>query len=119
MAYRYIDTTQAASELARLHKKPVLYISFSWEKSWEELFKAAPYLERGFRDIQQHDDNNPAQCLMEGQAIIVCDTDEERDNLFSLTVGDDGPTQANPYAGPARVYALTISADGESLNENT
>lgn len=112
---RAISLTHVAENLAKALKKPLLFLAFPHEKlddlPWTEIQKAAPYL--------RMDDNETSQALCDGYAFIVCDSDEERDRLFDLTVGDDGPTNANNYDGPARVYALTINDKGQSLNENT
>ncbi len=103
----------AAKELARVLRKPVLYLGFdpgnpAFPAEWD---KAAPYL--------KFDDNETMQAVFDGQAIIVCDTDKERDQLYHMTVGDDGPTKTNSYDGSVRVYALTIDRTGQALNENT
>ena len=104
---------KAACELARALHKPVLYLGFNpdhpaFAAEWD---KAAPYL--------TYDDNETMQAVFDGNAIIVCDSDKERDRLYNLTVGDDGPTKTNSYDGPVRVYALTIDRTGQTLNENT
>jgi hypothetical protein len=109
-----MSTHEVFQALCRATGKWGLYISFDryWENEdciVDDLVKAAPYL--AF----------PAdgQVIMEGQGIILCDTEEERDRLFDQTVGDEGPTKLNPYNGPARVYALTCNPDGQLGNENT
>jgi len=90
-----------------------LYISFNdWNLDESEYIieaeKAAPYL-----DFDQHE-----QIIMDGRGIILGDK-AEIEKLFSLTVGDDGPTKSNPYTGPMRVYALTCDSTGALSNENT
>lgn len=119
MSYRFVSHDQLARELCRALHKPGMYFSTYVPDTiadWAELIEAAPYL----RDERpQTAENNCMQCIVEEAGVILCDTDEERDALYNQTVGDDGPTEANPYNGPCRVYALTISADGEFLNENT
>lgn len=88
--------------------KPVMYISFPVpDLRYDELRKAAPYLFDG-------DQFKFPQLLMDGSGYVVCDSEEEMERLYDLTVGDDGPTATNPYNGPARIYALTSSG-----NENT
>ena len=82
-----------------------LYVSWSETHFFGETIKAAPYLDR---DI-----------VFDGQCVILCDTKEERDNLYDQTVGDDGPTEMNSYNGPARVYVLTCDSHGNLLTENT
>lgn len=107
---KVLSGIELACEVAKKFKKPVLFLNLSQADSiaYEEVFKAAPYL--GFDDTQ---------ALADGNAIIVCDTVKEQEVLYSLTVGDDGPTKFNAYDGPARVYALTIDKNGQTLNENT
>ncbi|MGH7974897.1 MAG: hypothetical protein ACREBR_05180 [bacterium] len=107
---KVLDMLQAARAIAKAKKKPVLFLSLHNEGvEYNEIIKAAPYL-----DIE-----SAMQSLGDGYAIIVCETDKERDTLYNLTVGDDGPTKVNKYKGPARVYALTIDRRGQTLNENT
>jgi len=47
------------------------------------------------------------------------DSEEDLDACYGATVGPDGPTDSNPYDGPASVYAVTCGPDGELRNENT
>lgn len=75
----------------------------------KEVRKAAPYLEG-------HDET--IQFVADEVGYLLCDTREEMERLFGMTVGDDGPTKANTYDGPVRVYALTCGPDGLE-NENT
>jgi hypothetical protein len=112
MAYtiHLFDVLQAISKGL---EKPVLYISFAlpsiseWDEWIGELRQAAPYLFDGC--VFKY-----PQILSDGNGYLVCDSKEEMEELYNLTVGDDGPTATNPYDGPVRVYALT--SDG---NENT
>jgi hypothetical protein len=81
--------------------RPCLYLSVSATNNAEQdvanVKRDAPWL------------TEPVD-LVFGALLIALDTDEERDQLFSMTSGDDtGGT----------VYALTISKDGLSQNENT
>lgn len=104
--------SQIQRDLARALKKPVLYLS--WDPSWTsyavtDLIKAAPML-----DIEKD-----FQAITEGFIYIICDSLAEMQTLYDQVVGDDGPTEANLYDGPARVYALTCDAFGVLLNENT
>ena len=100
---------QLAQLVAKTKKKPVLFISFDNSEQWDELIAAAPYL-----SFEEH-----TQAISDGYAVIVCDSDRERDRLYNLTVGDDGSTELNDYKGPTRVYALTIDKNGQTRNENT
>ena len=52
-------------------------------------------------------------------ATLVCDSEEECDRLYYNIVGDDGPTELNPYNGPYKAYALTFDPSGQAMNENT
>lgn len=107
-----LSAIEAAETLSKASGKWVLYISFCVdEETWikTDLFEAAPYL-----NFREH-----LQILADGQGFIVCDSQEECEALFQQTVGDDGPTDANPYDGPMRVYALTISPTRGLCNENT
>lgn len=58
------------------------------------------------------------QALGDGGAYFF-GSEEEIQAIYDRTVGDDGPTKSNPYAGPVRVYALTCAPDGQLMNENT
>jgi len=62
---------------------------------------------------------NDAQAIMDGEAYLLFNDESEMCNHYDLTVGDDGPTQLNPYNGPFRVYAITCSPKGQLMNENT
>lgn len=86
-----------------------MLVSITGDASWEEYGKAAPYL-AGTQGIQ---------VLANGRAYILCESGAELDTLYGQTVGDDGPTDNNPYSGPARVYALTCDPDGLIRTENT
>ena len=102
------DTHQMIAEYARLSKKWCMFISWDMDGDIDELFKAAPYLNR-----------DHLQILYDGQALLSFDSEDEMWVYYNQTVGDDGPTKSNPYAGPCRVYALTISPNGIFHNENT
>jgi len=56
---------------------------------------------------------------MDGEAIILFDGEADCREAFNKIVGDDGPTEANPYMGPMRVFALTCDSEGNLRNENT
>lgn len=105
-----LSQLKVVEQLAKSTNKWVLYISFHVDiDNWKEILKATPYLNWD-KDIQ---------AIMEGCAIILCESQEECEKLFWQTVGDDGPTKTNKYNGPAKVYALTCSPDGQFMNENT
>jgi len=80
---------------------------------FQEIAKAAPYL------IEDADHPNTFQIIADGEGYLLFDTEEEMNQHFWQTVGDDGPTETNPYNGPVRIYALTCNNDGQLENENT
>lgn len=103
-----LDHVKALQRLCESTGKWGIYIGFADVEDWHEVLKAAPYL--------TVDD---AQVLADGSAYILFDTEEEMVAHYGMTVGDDGPTKANPYNGPAKVFALTCNPMGETLYENT
>lgn len=100
------------SELCILKKKWGIYLSFSFSQAepYEELLKAAPYLEK----FPEGD-----QLFMDDFLFIFFYDEQSMRNIYLQTVGDDGPTKLNSYDGPARVYALTCNPQGVLLTENT
>lgn len=101
-------------------KKFGLYISFEAqpgmnEKKLAELYKAAPYL----KELGKEDPGHLITILFDGHATFLCDTQQEVVKLFNSTVGDDGPTKANPYRGSCKVFALTCDNKGKLMSENT
>lgn len=105
---KILDALGVFTELCKQSKKYGVYISFADEEDPAEITKAAPYL-----DFDKH-----YQVLMDGRGWLLFDTEEEMLNCYERTVGDDGPTELNPYDGKVRVYALTCSPTGELWNEN-
>jgi hypothetical protein len=107
---KVLSGIELACEVAKRTRKPVLFLGLrqAEDVGYDEVLKAAPYLT--FED---------SQALIDGEAVIVCDSVKEQERLYWQTVGDDGPTKTNTYDGPARVYALTIDKNGQTLNENT
>lgn len=79
------------------------------EHFYDELLKAAPYL-----NFNKH-----GQAIIEDQAYLLFDTEEEMMLHYNQTVGDDGPTETNSYDGPLRVYAITCDPMGQLGYENT
>ncbi len=86
-----------------------LYLSYGSPEDWWDITLAVPFLTAP----------KYGQAMVDGQAFILCDSEEECQQLYDQVVGDDGPTKINPYNGPIRAYALTVSPDGEFMNENT
>ena len=111
---KILDHTEALQELTKATKRWGMYLNIpTWDRvfdgNWfQELTKAAPYLS---------DYNH--QILLDESGYILFDSEEEMNDTYERTVGDDGPTKLNPYNGQARIYALTCSPEGELLNENT
>ena len=73
-----------------------------------ELLLAAPYL-KDFDQMNVQGHNS---------VTILCDTEQEIDDLFDQTHGDE-PGTNNPYRGECRIYALTCDPTGQLLTENT
>ena len=130
---KVLSRVKAAQALAKALHKPVLYLSglsevWKAEHTEGEIIDnevssshiAIPYL--NLSDHIQH--------FFDGCAFIVCDSEAEMDDLYDLTIGDDGISERGKqlrtekgyptvYQGDVRIYALTISATGEALTENT
>jgi len=107
-----LEISEAMQVVARSLEKPCILLHFpsDWESfDLSEILEAAPYL-----NWEEH-----SQMIADEVGIIVCDSYEEMQRLYKLTVGDDGPTKTNPYNGKARIHALTCNAQGELENENT
>lgn len=104
-----LHSAQAAEELAKAAGKWCLFISFCGEPSSDGILKAAPYLDE-YKDLQ---------ILFDGLGIVLFDSEDEARATYEQTVGDDGPTPTNPYAGEARVYAYLIDPNGRGVAENT
>jgi len=121
MAVQIYDLDRMFRRLCKTTGKWGLYV-FLWGGSdpggqeEDEIIKAAPYLAGPYDGDEGH---AKSQILLEGHGVILCDTEEEVNHYFNLTVGDDGPTDLNPYDGPARVYATTCDPTGQGRNENT
>lgn len=97
--------------LCRQHKMWGVYASLSDPGTPnEEILKAAPWASEG---------TALWNLTIEGSTYLFFSTEEEMLAVYNQTVGDDGPTETNPYNGPARVYALTCDPEGNTHNENT
>lgn len=113
-SYALVDTLRA---LCKSRKCWGMYVSFKhqWHGTSpysllpKELQKAMPYF-----DFKEH-----RQIFIDGKGYFLFDTEEKCTETFKSTVGDDGPTETNPYNGPVKVYAITCSPDGELQTENT
>lgn len=74
----------------------------------EEVEKAAPGLSRTEYILLASGD----------KMYAIFDTYHEANAFFWKVVGDDGPTQNNPYNGPVRVFACMGGPEG-IITENT
>lgn len=100
------------SALCRQHQMWGMYASLcgSNETHHEEVLRAAPWASEG---------TALWNLTLEGCVFLFFSTEEEMRVVYLQTVGGDGPTETNPYNGPARVYALTCDPEGNTHNENT
>lgn len=81
-----------------------------WDEYLKERDKALIFLDK--------DDKNYWQIIIDGYGFSIFDNEKDMENFYNKIVGDDGPTELNPYNGPIKVYALTCGPNG-LLNENT
>lgn len=102
------------SAVCRVRDTWGMYVSASnptaVSENMDEAIKAAPWLT---------DTDAWVQMAVEGYVILFFDTEAEMVATYNQTIGDDGPTEANPYNGPMRFYALTCGPKGDLRNENT
>ena len=104
-----LDRTEVLKELCKQSGKYGMYISFIEQYNIVGITEAAPYL-----NFEEHH-----QVFLDGHGWMLFDSRVEMETCYRKTVGDDGPTELNPYDGDVRVYALTCSLAGELENENT
>lgn len=104
---------EALSEMCKATRKWGMYISINNvdEFNFLEQVKAAPCISRNTSEGMQ--------ILVDRGGFFLFDTEEEMEENFWMTVGDDGPTVSNPYNGSVKVYAITCAPDGEFITENT
>lgn len=107
---KILDAHDVLGELCKATKKWGMYFSIYMPDSTVimDVFDAAPWL---------RDDH--LQVVADGYGYVLFSSKEEMERVYWSTVGDDGPTQTNPYHGPVTVYALTCSPKGVFMNENT
>jgi hypothetical protein len=109
---KILTIIESMQELAKALNKPCMYISFIdiFDFNFvEELVKAVPYL-----NVEKH-----SQIISDGRAILTFNNEDEMNQYYLMTIGDDGPTSLNNYKGIVSVYALTCNSNGELQNENT
>jgi hypothetical protein len=115
---KFLTNTKLLEAYCKASGKYGVFISFIWNETdnLNEIYKAAPYLNTENSNDFLH---NISQILCDNQGFIICDTREEMERYYNLTVGDDGPTTLNDYNGPCKIYALTCSPENGLENENT
>jgi len=59
-----------------------------------------------------------AQLLLDGHLFLLIPDVDYAMKLLRQTVGDDGPTELNPYDGPHKVYGFLAGPEG-GISENT
>ena len=109
------NSNQILSALCLAQEKWGLYILPNTgdldPKDWmAETAKAAPWLTCG--------EMNEVMFSSDGSYFLF-DSEQEMKDAYNQTVGDDGPTNTNPYDGVARVYCLTCDPMGQCRTENT
>lgn len=103
------------SEICKARKQWGLYLSdqtrleYSDPTHITELHKSVPFLSR----------EQVCDLYGCGEAFLFFHTEEECRIAYEQVVGDDGPTDRNPYNGSGRAYALTCDPTGRTRNENT
>ena len=116
--FELFDHWTTLQTLCKLSNRWGMYISTIdyWETDKEEIKKASPYLSK-FMDSYQ--DTCQTGFDPDEGLYMLFDTEEECENTFNATIGDDGPNEINDYDGPFRIFAITCSPNGEFINENT
>jgi len=102
-----LDKTKVLERLCKNSDKCGMYIGFSEHEEWNEIINAAPYLK------------GQDQILVDCEAWLLFENEEEMMKHYDQTVGDDGPTELNKYNGTALVYAVTCNHYGQIETENT
>lgn len=97
------------SRICKLSNQYGMLLEFDSSAGSETLL-AAPYLK---------DHEATSQCLMDGFAFLLFESEDQMLRHYEMTVGDDGPTKTNSYSGPARVYAAMFDSQGVCIDENT
>jgi hypothetical protein len=113
---KILDQTDTMSELCKATGKWGMFVSFDDDVGdLNELKQAAPWL---CDDVGNFLDD-AMQLIADGMGFLLFDSQEEMEAIYAATVGDDGPTELNPYDGPVTVYATMCGPDGKFRNENT
>lgn len=107
-----LTVTDLVQQYCKLTKRWAVVLYPGDDDALSEIENAAPFID--FKG-----DNNDHQAIIDGEMVVLCDSETECDRVFNSIVGDDGPTELNPYDGPCKIYAWTCGPDGEILTENT
>lgn len=115
---RPVDEHQALGLICNGQRCWGIFVSIGWRSAGppaaadarlEHIHRAAPVLNRP----------ECTQIIIDGQGILLFDTECEMLAIFRSIVGDDGPTETNPYEGPCCVSAITADPEGRLGYENT
>lgn len=93
----------------RTQGRPGIFVAFDGDLG-ADVAKASDGLIDPARDTDM--------CI-DGQGFAWAEDEDEAWALYDRIVDNDGPTRANPYTGPAGIYAMIIDADGQTMTENT
>ncbi len=113
-----LDSMTIHQYLCKVTGKFGLYVGFDTEDFFKE------FVENNKPDEISKATNgrltflNASDCIREGEALFLFDTEEELYDAYVDIVGKDGPTKKNSYNGNLLVYAMTISNEGEIWTEN-
>lgn len=106
---KIFDKSKVLAELCKATKKYGMFISFSDELLLHEVVKDAPYLAE-----------NCDQVVNDGEGWLLFDNEEEMEEYYEQTVGDDGPlVNIDEESRLGLVYALTCNPHGQFETENT
>jgi len=100
--------TVVAERIARAERVWALHLSTSDNLDLNAPQSPVPFLRSDER----------LQLQLNGWLLLLLPTEESAKRLFDQVVGDDGPSQANSYEGPHRVYAYLAGPNG-GITENT
>ena len=100
--------TAIAERIARTEKVWTLYLSTGDDLDLGDASSPVPFLLSDERLLLR----------LNGWLLLLLATEEAARRLFDQVVGDDGPSKANYYDGPHRVYAYLAGPSG-GITENT
>jgi len=110
MVIKLQDSSDILSDICSSKKLWGIYASHCFfEEPHTEINKAIPFLS----------EKEAIDFWHKGFIYMLFDTWAEMDYYYKSIVGDDGPTETNPYNGIVKVYALSCDKCGQLMNENT